>query len=83
MSTQTVQLENFCFNAVIVTMANLRRDANYAAFGELLRRFRPSLQLSGQEAQKYIHDFQVTEEAMTLVALAIVLMYLRVFFLIN
>mgnify|MGYP003386262935 FL=1 len=60
---QAVQLDKFCFNAVNVTMANLRRDANYAAYGELLRRFRPSLQLSGQEAKKYIHEYQVTQEA--------------------
>lgn len=60
---QKVKLDNFCFNAVNVTMANLRRDANYSAYRELLHRYRPGLQLSGQEARKYIHEYQVSQEA--------------------
>ena len=63
---QRVKIDNFCVNTQHFQVSEIKTKANYAAYAEIFKRFRPLSQITGKEAQNYIHHYQTSNAAFDL-----------------
>ena len=57
-----VSLKHFCYNNSSVAMKDIKQQAKYSAYKEIISHYKPSLKLSGKEAEQYIHGFVTSNE---------------------
>lgn len=57
-----VSLTHFCFTDRSVALKNLKQQAKYAAYKEIISRYKASLKMNGKTAEKYIHQFIVSND---------------------
>jgi hypothetical protein len=57
-----VSLQHFCFNDPKVSMQDIKQKAKYSAYKEIVSQYKPSLKLSGKEAEQYIHRFTISND---------------------
>lgn len=61
-SPKEVSLNHFCFNDPSVAMKNIKTQAKYGAYQEIISQYKPSLKLSGEQAEKLIHGFKISND---------------------
>lgn len=61
-SPKEVILEKYCFNDRSVAMKDIKTQAKYGAYKEIISQYKPSLKLSGEQAEKLIHGFKISND---------------------
>lgn len=59
---QKVELNRFCYLGKSVNIDDLKINAKYKAYQEIIGKYKPSLKLSGKEAENYIHQFIISND---------------------
>lgn len=57
-----INLERFCFNDPSVPMNEIKKEAKFSAYKEIISKVKPSLKVSGMEAESYIRNFEMKNE---------------------
>jgi len=61
-SPKKVSLTHYCFNDSSVAMKDIKQEAKYGAYKEMITQYKASLKLSGLEAEKLIHEFVISND---------------------
>lgn len=61
-SPKNVSLEKYCFNDPSVAMKDIKTQAKYGAYKEIISQYKPSLKVSGEQAEKLIHGFKISND---------------------
>ncbi|MEA2018112.1 MAG: RICIN domain-containing protein [Campylobacterota bacterium] len=61
-SPKEVKLNKYCFNDPSVAMKDIKTQAKYGAYKEIISQYKPSLKLSGEQAEKLIHGFKISND---------------------
>jgi len=61
-SPKKVSLKHFCFNDPAVAMKDIKQEAKYGAYKEIISQYKASLKLDGKTAEKYIHEFTISND---------------------
>ena len=61
-SPKTVRLEKYCFNDPNVPMNKIKQEANYGAYKEIIAQYKPSLKVSNEQAEQFIHGFKISND---------------------
>jgi HrpA-like RNA helicase len=61
-SPKKVSLTHFCFNDSTVAMNNIKQEAKYSAYKEIISQYKPSLKLDGKQSEKFIHGFTISND---------------------
>lgn len=61
-SPKKVNLERYCFNDPSVAMKDIKTQAKYGAYKEIISQYKPSLKLTGEQAEKLIHGFKISDD---------------------
>lgn len=61
-SPKEVTLNKYCFNNPNVAMNKIKQEAKYGAYKEIISQYKPSLKLSGEQAEKLIHGFKISND---------------------
>jgi len=59
-SPKKVSLKHFCYTNPDVPIKEIKQQAKYAAFKEIVSEYNPKLKITGEEAENYIHQFQTS-----------------------
>lgn len=61
-SPKEVKLNRYCFNDPSVAMNKIKSEAKYGAYKEIISQYKPSLKLSNEQAEKFIHGFTISND---------------------
>jgi len=61
-SPKKVSLTHYCFNNRSVAMKNIKQEAKYGAYKEIISQYKPSMKVSGKEAEQFIHGFNLSND---------------------
>ncbi|QOY53003.1 hypothetical protein [Candidatus Sulfurimonas baltica] len=57
-----VSLTHFCFNDPAVAMKDIKQQAKYGAYKEMISQYKASLKLSGEQSEQLIHEFVISND---------------------
>ena len=57
-----VILHHYCFNDPSVSMKDIKKEAKYGAYKEILSQYKPSMKISKQQAEQFIHSFSISND---------------------
>ena len=61
-SPKKVSLTHYCFNDPSVAMKDIKKEAKYGAYKEIISQYKPSMKITGKEAEKFIHGFTISND---------------------
>jgi hypothetical protein len=61
-SPKKVSLTHYCFNNPSVAMKDIKREAKYGAYKEMISQYKASLKLTGKQAEQFIHEFIISND---------------------
>ena len=61
-SPKKVSLTHYCFNGQEVPMSKIKQEAKYGAYKEIISQYKPSLKLTGEQAEQLIHGFTISND---------------------
>ena len=61
-SPKKVSLTHYCFNDSAVAMKDIKQEAKYGAYKEIISQYKPSMKVSGKDAEQFIHGFIISND---------------------
>ena len=61
-SPKKTTLHHYCFNDSTVAMKDIKRYAKFGAYKEIISKYKPSLRLSNEQAENFIHGFEISND---------------------
>ena len=61
-SPKKVALTHYCFNNPAVAMKDIKQEAKYGAYKEIISQYKPSMKVTGKEAEQFIHGFTISND---------------------
>jgi len=57
-----IELSHLCYTNPEISIKDIKQNAKYKAYLEIVTRYKPSFQLSGKEASQFVHSFSIKKE---------------------
>jgi len=61
-SPKKVSLTHYCFNDPSVAMKDIKTEAKYGAYKEIISQYKPSMKVTGKQAEQFIHGFTISND---------------------
>ena len=61
-SPKKVYLNGYCFNDSNIPISKIKEEAKYGAYKEIISQYKPSLKLSKEQAESFIHGFKISND---------------------
>ena len=61
-SPKKVSLTHYCFNNPAVAMKDIKQEAKYGAYKEIIAKYKPSMKVTGKKAEQFIHGFTISND---------------------
>ena len=61
-SPKKVSLTHYCFNDPSVAMKDIKQEAKFGAYREIIGQYKPSMKVNGKDAEQFIHGFIISND---------------------
>lgn len=61
-SPTEVKLNRFCYANQSIAMKDIKQESKYKAYQEIVSQYKPSLKISGRDAEQFIHGFKISND---------------------
>ena len=61
-SPKKVSLTHYCFNDPSVAMKDIKTQAKYGAYKEIISQYKPAMKVTGKQAEQFIHGFTISND---------------------